>query len=198
MPENMSEKRKELIKNYGAELILTSEKDGMRGSIEKTKELLKNTSDLYYTDQFSNYASVLAHKLSTAPEIYRQLNGKVDILIMGIGTGATLLGIAEYFKHINRQTQIIGMLPKQYPHSIQGIGAGFKPPLLDYSVIDRIIMVNDLEAISEKDDILKTENLFVGISSGAVLAGLKKLLQDEDCSQKNIVVIFADGGERYI
>lgn len=197
MPENMSDKRKYLIKKYGAELILTPDKFGMQGAINKTKEIIPNSKNIYYTDQFNNYASIEAHKYSTAPEIYKQLNGKVDIIIAGIGTGATISGIGEYYKTINPTTKIIGILPSNYPHKIQGIGAGFAPPLLNHRIIDKIITVEDNESFYEKTKIYETEGLGVGISSGAVIAGLKKFILSNNCFNKNIVLIFADGSDRY-
>ena len=197
MPENMSDKRKYLIKKYGAELILTPDKFGMQGAINKTKEIIQNSKNIYYTDQFNNYASIEAHKYSTAPEIYKQLNGKVDIIIAGIGTGATISGIGEYYKTINPTTKIIGILPSNYPHKIQGIGAGFAPPLLNHRIIDKIITVEDNESFYEKTKIYETEGLGVGISSGAVIAGLKKFILSNNCFNKNIVLIFADGSDRY-
>lgn len=197
MPENMSEQRKSLIESYGAKLLLTPEKKGMEGSISKIKELINMNPNIYYCDQFNNYTSISTHENFTAPEINKQLNGKIDVIISGIGTAATLMGISKFFKSINQSIEIVGILPLNYPHKIQGIGAGFFPPLLIDCFVDKIIKVTDSEAINEKESILLTNGLDVGISSGAVIAGTKKLLNDESYNGKNIVLIFADGGDRY-
>lgn len=199
MPKNMSNKRKALIKSYGADLILTKENDGMQGSISKAHEILsKNKFKYYFTDQFNNYASINAHYLHTAPEIFNQLKSNIDVIICGIGTGATIMGIGNYFKCHKPSVEIIGILPIQNPHHIQGIGAGFHPPFLNLNCINKIIYIDDSEAFHYKELIQKYDNQFVGISSGAVIAGLIKLLNSGIYNKKNIVLIFADGGERYI
>ena len=197
MPENMSEARKKLITQYGAELILTTAELGMQGSINIANELRAQDKNIYYTDQFNNFACIDAHKLFTAPEIDRQLKGSVDIIISGIGTGATIRGLAEYFKNINSKIEIVGILPSSFPHGIQGIGAGFNPPFLDEYVPNKIIYIDSAEALEEKSNIYKSDGLFVGLSSGAVISGLKKLLNVKEYKNKNIVLIFADGGDRY-
>ena len=197
MPENMSDARKKLIQDFGAELILTPSKLGMKGAIDTVHELLTNRNDIYYTNQFNNYASIEAHKYGTAPEIFYKLDAKVDVIIAGIGTGATIMGIAEYFRNTKSSTEIIGVLPSSHPHQIQGIGAGIDLPLINCDYINRIIKVADEEAFEEKAKILKSENLFIGISSGAVIAGCKKLLKSPQYNNKTIVLIFADSGERY-
>lgn len=197
MPENMSEVRKKLIIQYGAELILTSAELGIQGSMNEAHNLLLQSKYIYYADQFNNYDCVKAHKLFTAPEIQKQINGEVDVIIAGIGTGATIRGLGEYFKSVNPSTEIIGILPSSFPHSIQGIGAGFNPPFLRKETINNIIYVENEEALEEKENIYKSEILFVGLSSGAVIAGLKKLLKTKKYEDKNIVLIFPDGGERY-
>lgn len=197
MPENMSEQRKALIKSYGAKLLLTPEKYGMVGSISKINELININPNIYYCDQFNNYSSILTHKKFTAPEINEQLNSKIDVIISGIGTAATLMGISNFFKSKNKHIEIVGILPLNYPHKIQGIGAGFLPPLLADSSVDKIIKVTDSEAIKEKENLLLKNKLDVGISSGAVIAGAKKLLKNKSYNGKNIVLIFADGGDRY-
>ena len=197
MPENMSDMRKNLIRNFGAELILTPTTLGMTGAILEVNKIIKSSRSVYYTNQFNNYSSVEAHIQATAPEIYQQLHGKVDVLISGIGTGATITGISKFLKNRNNRTEIIGVLPSNNPHKIQGIGAGFKPPLLDISLIDKIIQVNDEEAFYEKNKIDEIEGLGIGISSGAVIAALKKLIESKNYTGKNIVMIFADGDDRY-
>ena len=197
MPENMSDMRKKIIRSLGAELILTPSEDGMSGAIHEVNKIIKQSSNIYYVNQFNNYTSVEAHIQTTAPEIYQQLHGKVDVLISGIGTGATITGISKFLKNRNNRTEIIGVLPSNNPHKIQGIGAGFKPPLLNYSLIDNIIKVYDEEALYEKNKIDEIEGLGIGISSGAVIAALKKLLKTNSYIGKNIVMIFADGDDRY-
>lgn len=197
MPENMSDMRKNLIKKLGAELILTPKELGMSGSIDKANRIIKELPNTFYTNQFNNNDSVNIHILTTAPEICRQMNGKIDVIISGIGTGATISGIGSYFKNMNFTTKIIGVLPKVYPHNIQGIGAGFSPPLLNTSILDEIIEVDEKDALYEKKSIYEIENIGIGISSGAVLSALKKFITCYDCSNKNIVIIFPDGDDRY-
>lgn len=197
MPENMSEKRRDLILNYGAELILTPKDSGMKGSINKVNELVNKYSNTFYTKQFENTLAIDTHMIHTATEIYYQSDGKVDIILAGIGTGATITGIAKFFKNIDSTIKIIGILPSNYPHKIQGIGAGIKLPLLNINLLDQIIEVSDSEALYEQNKIYEYDGLSVGISSGAVLAGLKKLLVSNNYSNKNIALIFPDGADRY-
>ena len=197
MPENMSDMRKKLIRSLGAELILTPSEFSMSGAIHEVKKIITKSSNVYYTNQFNNFSSVEAHIETTATEIYQELHGKIDVIISGIGTGATITGISKFLKNRNNRTEIIGVLPSNNPHKIQGIGAGFKPPLLDISLIDKIIQVNDEEAFYEKNKIDEIEGLGIGISSGAVIAALKKLIEYKNYNGKNIVMIFADGDDRY-
>ena len=197
MPENMSEKRKLLLKEYDADLILTPAALGMQGAINCAKKLKNKISNSYYVDQFNNIASVEAHRIMTAPEINRQLKGSVDIIIAGMGTGATIRGLYEYFRTVNPKTAIIGVLPSKFPHNIQGIGAGFQPPFINKNNMDEIIYIDDDEAFTEKTRIYKIEGLFVGLSSGAVIAALKKIVNNYNSDHKNIVLIFPDGGDRY-
>lgn len=198
MPENVSSQRKKLIRNFHAELILTDGSLGMKGAINKAKEILKDSKNTFYCDQFNNICSVDAHILTTAPEITHKLREKTDVIIAGIGTGATVRGLYEYFKEINFAIEIIGILPDKHPHKIEGIGAGFVPPFLTDISLDQIITVSDSEALKEQSSIFLSESLFVGKSSGAVIAGLKKLLKNNKYCRKNIVMIFPDGGDRYI
>ena len=197
MPENMSNKRKELIVSYGAELVLTPGNLGMCAAIAKAENISKTSIDYFYCDQFNNLASIEAHTLTTAPEIFEETKGKVETIICGIGTGATITGLGKHLKVINPHINIIGILPNVYPHKIQGIGAGFVPPLLDMNFIDKIIEVNEEEAFYEMDNIKRNNGIGVGISSGAVITGLKKLLEKSNFKNKNIVLIFADGDDRY-
>ena len=195
MPENTSSYRKKIIRLYGSELILTPAYDKMLGAIRKA-ELISQSEDVYYTNQFCNRSCVDAHKNGTAPEIYNQLEGNVDYIIAGIGSGGTISGIGEYFKTVNPSVHIVGVLPDNNSHGITGIGAGFEPPILNKSVIDEIVYVETLCATNACYDLLEREGLFTGISSGAALAVAIKISQQ--VKNKNIVIIFPDGGERYI
>ncbi len=204
MPENMSLRRRELIKAYGGELILTNAEKGMRGAIEEAERFSKN-ENVFMPRQFENASGVLAHFLTTAPEIYRQMQGRVDAIVCGIGTGGTITGIANYFH--GRNVKIIGVEPKKSPfltrgysgaHNIQGIGAGFCPKILNIDLIDEIIAISDEDALFCARAVLKNQGLFVGISSGAVYAASVKIAEREEFKNKNIVTIFADGGERYL
>ena len=197
MPENMSKQRKALIQKNGAELILTPAYLGMQGSIDKAQEIMNNTTNIYYPDQFNNYASIKAHLNYTSPEIFKQTDGRIDIIIAGIGTGATISGLGTYFKSIDPSIKIIGVLPAKHPHKIQGIGAGFEPPLLNRKVLDQIVTVDDRDAFHEADQIYKTDKLKIGISSGAVIAGMKQYIYTNNRNDENIVLIFADGSDRY-
>lgn len=195
MPENSSPIRKKLIRLYGAELILTSSKGGMAESVRYAKEL-SATNGVFYADQFSNRSSVDAHRNNTAPEIYTQLSGDIDVVIAGIGSGGTIMGIAEFFKGLKRNTRVVGVLPKKASHCITGIGAGFDPKILDYSIIDEIVSVHDDEACKGCSELLEKEGIFAGISSGAVFAAAKRIVKNE--KNKKIVMIFPDSGERYL
>ena len=197
MPENMSCQRKKLIADLGGELITTPAELGMTGSLEKANELKTQYENIYYADQFHNIACVNAHKDYTSNEIYKQLDGKVDVIIAGIGTGATIRGLIEFFNPIIPNIDIVGVLPSNNPHTIQGIGPGFIPPFLKNNIPKRIVTVNDDEAYEEKTNIFHSDGLSVGISSGATIAGLKKLLISNNYTNKNIVVIFPDGSDRY-
>lgn len=195
MPENSSSIRKKLIRLYGAELILTASEGGMAESVRYAKEL-SATNGVFYADQFSNRSSVDAHRNNTAPEIYTQLSGDIDVVIAGIGSGGTITGIAEFFKGLKCKTRVVGVLPKKAPHCITGIGAGFDPKILDYSIIDEIVRVCDDEACKGCSELLEKEGIFAGISSGAVFAAAKRIVKNE--RNKKIVMIFPDSGERYL
>lgn len=195
MPENASLYRKKIIKLYGANLILTPAGEGMRGSIAEAERISK-FGNFFYTNQFSNQSCLNAHKNATAPELYSQLNGNIDYIIAGIGSGGTISGIGEYLKTIKPSIRIIGVLPDTVPHGITGLGAGFTPPILNQSVIDEILYVETSKASSACLDLLRKEGLFAGISSGAALSAAIEISRLE--KNKNIVIIFPDGGERYI
>lgn len=202
MPNNMSNERIELIKAYGAKVILTDSFLGMNGAVEKAKELKLEINNSFVVSQFNNYNSVLAHYDTTAREIIKELKN-VDCVIAGIGTASTIMGISKYLKKYNKNIHIIGVEPLNSPllnfgnvgvHKIQGIGPNFISPLLEKKLIDEIIDISDSNAYEGVKELVNNYGVFVGISSGAVYkAGLK--VQDK---YQNIVLIFPDGGERYL
>ncbi|MCM1196124.1 MAG: cysteine synthase A, partial [Roseburia sp.] len=184
MPDTMSEERKKLLKVYGAELILTEGKKGMKGAIERALEFAQEFPNAIILNQFDNQSNPNAHYLTTGPEIWRDMEKDVDILIVGIGTGGTIMGTGRYLKEKNPNLKIIGVEPASSPlltkgyagiHHIEGIGAGFIPSILDVSFIDEILAISEVEAIEAARDFVKQEGLFVGISSGAVLFAAYKL-----------------------
>lgn len=202
MPDNMSKERRQLIKAYGATIILTNGNLGMNGALEKVEELKQEISNFFVVSQFSNYNSVLAHYCTTAKEIIKELKD-VDCVIAGIGTAGTIMGISKYLKKYNQNIHIIGVEPlnspvltngKTGPHKIQGIGPNFISPLVEQKLIDEVVNISDDEAYDGVRELLNSYGIFVGISSGATYkAGLK--VNDK---YKNIVLIFPDGGERYL
>lgn len=206
MPETMSIERRKILLAYGAELVLSDGSKGMKGAIEKANELLKEVKDSIILSQFENPANPMAHYKTTGPEIYKDLNGKVDVLVAGVGTGGTISGIAKYLKEridVNvvavepaTSAVISGELPGK--HAIQGIGAGFIPKTFDRSLIDEVSKISDEEAISTAKEIAKLEGLSVGISSGAALSAALKEAKKDKYKNKNIVVIFPDSGDRYL
>lgn len=195
MPEDMSEKRKELIKSFGGNLILTSSEGGMKESVIKAKEISEKLRNSFFVDQFNNYSSIKAHYNTTAREIILQLKRPPDIIMAGIGTGGTIMGISELFYKMG--TEIVGVLPNEPQHKIQGIGAGVPLPLLNYSKIHKIIKVDFKNSERERKILNITDSIHPGISSGALLYALKKLLKDSEIRDKHIVLIFADGYDRY-
>ena len=203
MPENMSKERVNLLKAYGAEVILTNKLDGMKGSIDKANEILNNNRNVFIPSQFTNISNVEAHYKTTGPEIWNSMNGKVDIFISTIGTGGTLTGTAKYLKEVKPDIKIIGVEPEESPmitkgysgmHGIQGIGANFIPQILDTKLIDEIITVNTKEAFMGVKNIIDAEGIFAGISSGAVIKAIEKL----KLKGENVVTILPDKGERYL
>ena len=202
MPDNMSKERRQLIKAYGATIILTNGNLGMNGALEKVEELKQEISNFFVVSQFSNYNSVLAHYCTTAKEIIKELKD-VDCVIAGIGTAGTIMGISKYLKKYNQNIHIIGVEPlnspvltngKTGPHKIQGIGPNFISPLVEQKLIDEVVNISDDEAYDGVRELLNSYGIFVGISSGATYkAGLK--VNDK---YKNIVLLFPDGGERYL
>lgn len=207
MPDNMSEERKILMKAYGAELVLTDGKKGMAGAIEKAKELCKQIPNAFMPNQFENPANVNAHYTSTAPEIYTATDGKIDLFVAGIGTGGTFTGISKYLKERNPLIKTVGVEPASSPvltegksgaHAIQGIGAGFSPPLFESNLCDEVLTVTNENAITRVKELGKIEGLFVGISSGAALDACITLARREEFFGKTIVTVFPDTGDRYL
>ena len=206
MPESMSIERRNLIKSYGGELVLTDAKLGMKGSIARAKELLDEIPNSLILGQFDNPSNPLAHYENTGPEIYDALGGKVDIFVAGVGTGGTITGVGRYLKEKNPNVKIVAVEPLSSPvltkgvagpHKIQGIGAGFIPSILDLSVIDEVLDISDDEAFAFGKEANFVEGISAGISSGAALAGAIKIAQREENKGKNIVVVFPDGSDRY-
>lgn len=207
MPETMSIERRNLIKAYGAEVVLTEGSKGMKGAIEKAKELASSIENSFIPAQFENPANPEIHKLTTGPEIYEDLDGKVDIFIAGIGTGGTITGVGEYLKSKNSNVKIIAVEPKGSPvlsegkagaHKIQGIGAGFVPDTLNTTIYDEIVTIENEEAFEAAREIAKAEGVLVGISSGAALYAAEKIAKRPENKGKNIVVLLPDTGDRYL
>lgn len=207
MPDTMSKERIDLMKAYGAEVILTDGKKGMKGAIEKANELHASIADSIIAGQFENSANPLAHYKTTGPEIYKDSEGKIDILVAGIGTGGTITGIGKYLKEQNENIEVVGVEPYDSPvltkgvsgpHKLQGIGAGFIPNTLDTHIYDRLITVKSEEAYDTLKNLAKLEGIFVGVSSGAALYAASLLAKEEENRDKNIVVILPDGGNRYL
>ena len=207
LPETMSEERRNMLKAYGAELILTDGDKGMQGAIDKANELKESMDGAVILGQFVNPANAKAHKKSTGPEIYQQMSGKLDIFVAGVGTGGTITGIGEYLKSINPDIKVIAVEPLtsavlsgETPkgHGIEGIGAGFVPDILNTEIYDEVIKISDEEAFSEGRNFARTEGVMVGISSGAALKAGVILARRKENKHKNIVVLLPDSGDRYL
>ncbi len=213
MPESMSLERRKVLRALGAELVLTPAAEGMKGAIAKAQELLKDIANSFMPQQFDNPANPKIHRQTTAEEIWRDTNGKVDILVAGVGTGGTITGVAEVIKRRRpafravavepAQSPVIsqtlaGLPPSPGPHKIQGIGAGFIPSVLNLKVIDEVIRIDQDEAIDWARRAARLEGLFVGISSGAALAAANQVAQREENAGKCLVVILPSFGERYL
>ncbi|MBQ7922778.1 MAG: cysteine synthase A [Clostridia bacterium] len=207
MPDSMSMERRILMKAYGAELVLTDGKLGMKGAIAKAEALAKEIPHSFIPGQFENPANAFAHEATTGPEIWEDLEGKVDILVAGVGTGGTITGTGRYLKRMNPAVQVVAVEPSGSPvlsqgtagaHGLQGIGAGFVPEVLDTTVYDSIITVTEEEAYAAGRMLGKTEGVLVGISSGAALSAAIRLAGLPENKGKNIVVILPDTGDRYL
>ena len=207
MPESMSIERRKLMKAYGAELVLTPAKDGMKGAIAKAKEIVENTPNAWTPGQFTNQANVHAHYKTTGPEIWQDTDGNVDILIAGVGTGGTITGTGTYLKEQNPHLEVIAVEPADSPvlaggkpgaHKIQGIGAGFVPDVLNKNIYDRIVHVTNEDAIESGKLISKKEGVLVGISSGAAIWTAIQEAKREENAGKTIVAILPDSGDRYL
>ncbi len=207
MPETMSVERRKLMKAYGAKLVLTEGSKGMSGAIAKADELSKEIEGSFVAGQFVNPSNPEAHYLTTGPEIWEDMDGKVDIFVAGVGTGGTVTGVGKYLKEKNPDVKVVAVEPASSPvlsggnpgpHKIQGIGAGFVPEILDTSVYDEIIKVENDDAMNMGREFGKTEGILVGISSGAALWAAAELSKKEENKGKNIVVLLPDTGERYL
>lgn len=207
LPDTMSVERRNLLKAYGAELVLTEGAKGMKGAIEKAEELKNEIADSIVLGQFVNPANPAAHKATTGPEIWKQTDGAVDIFIAGVGTGGTISGVGAYLKEQNPDIQVIAVEPatsavlstgKAGAHKIQGIGAGFIPDTLDTSIYDEIIPIENEDAFAEGKKFAVTEGVLVGISSGAALKAATIVAKREENKGKNIVVLLPDSGDRYL
>ena len=207
MPETMSVERRNLLKAYGAEIVLTDGAQGMSGAIAKAKELAAGMPGSYIPGQFENPANPAAHSASTGPEIWEDTDGKVDIFVAGIGTGGTITGVGQYLKSRNPQIRVVGVEPadspvltqgKAGPHQLQGIGAGFVPDILDRAIRDEVIPVSSEQAFSMGRAVAREEGFLVGISSGAALWAAAQVAERPENKGKVIVALLPDTGDRYL
>ena len=207
MPETMSVERRNLLKAYGAKIVLTDGSKGMKGAIAKAEELAKETPNSFIPEQFANPANLAAHEATTGPEIYNDLDGKVDAFIAGVGTGGTLSGVGHYLKKQDKDIRVVAVEPatspvlskgQAGPHKIQGIGAGFVPETLDTKVYDEVIAVPNEDAFKYGRQFSHVEGVLIGISSGAALAAAIELAKRPEFEGKNIVALLPDTGDRYL
>ena len=207
MPESMSIERRKLLKHLGAELVLTPAAEGMKGAIARAEQLLADTPDSYMPNQFGNPANPAIHRKTTAPEIWKDSNGAVDIFVAGVGTGGTITGVGEVLKELKPSIRIIAVEPqdspvlsggKPGPHKIQGIGAGFVAAILNRGIIDEIVAVSNDDAFDTARKIALTEGILCGISSGAAMHAALQVAARPENQGKTLVVILPDSGERYL
>ena len=207
MPETMSVERRNLLKAYGAQIVLTDGAKGMKGAIAKAEELAKETPHSFIPSQFTNQANPAAHEATTGPEIWNDSDGKVDAFVAGVGTGGTLTGVSRYLKKQNKNVHVVAVEPASSPvlskgqagpHKIQGIGAGFVPETLDTSIYDEVITIANEDAFKYGRQFSHSEGIPIGISSGAALAAAAELAKRPEYAGKNIVVLLPDTGDRYL
>ncbi len=207
MPETMSVERRNLLKAYGAEIVLTEGSKGMKGAIEKADELAREIPNSFIPGQFVNPANPAAHRATTGPEIWNDTDGKLDFFVAGVGTGGTLTGVGEYLKSKNPNVKVIAVEPEKSPvlskgvagpHGLQGIGANFVPEILNTKVYDEIITVLENNAYASAKTLAKNEGVLVGISSGAALFAATQLAKRPENKGKTIVVLLPDTGDRYL
>lgn len=207
MPDNMSEERKKMLKGYGAELVLTPAELGMKGAIDEAQKIIQKSSKIFMPSQFDNSDNAYSHELTTAKELFDDTDGKIDVVVAGIGTGGTISGIARKLKELKPSVQVIGVEPKESPlltdghagfHKIQGIGANFIPKILDLKLIDKIYNVTYENALKTAKEAAKKEGILCGISSGATIYEALELAKSVEYSDKLIVAIAPDYGERYV
>ena len=207
MPETMSVERRNLLKAYGAEIVLTEGAQGMKGAIARALELQKEIPNSFIPSQFENPANPAVHERTTGPEIWEDTDGKVDVFVAGVGTGGTVSGVGRYLKSKNSSIHVVAVEPtdspvlsggKPGPHKIQGIGAGFIPTTLDTKVYDEVIQVKNEDAFAYGREFARREGALVGISSGAALAAAAEIARRPEFAGKTIVVLLPDGGDRYL